>query len=256
LSSSANLAYSQVLAGDWDAVLDVTEPLLAEEIPNRDRLIMLNNYGIVRANRGEPIDDILDQMRDLTAGMKGKSGVFLTDPIGNYALARGDLQGAAAAWLELADEEPSNMTEFGYRAARPMLWDRRDPSEIRGLYDRIAELGAFSPAAEARLATLEGGIAALEGRPADALVSYREALGIWRAIHARWDEALTGMDMAELLDPSDPEVAEVIKSTRAILEGLRAQPYLERLERAASREVGEPSHAKKLSRKTQVAVGE
>ena len=62
--------------------------------------------------------------------------------------------------------------------------------------------------------------------------------------------------MAQLLDPADPDVAEVIRSTREILERLRAKPYLERLERAASREVAEPTHAKRAGRRAEVAVGD
>jgi len=50
-----------------------------------------------------------------------------------------------------------------------------------------------------------------------------------------WDEALTGIDMATLLDTAEPEVAAAIKSTRVILERLGARPYLERLDAAASR---------------------
>jgi hypothetical protein len=49
--------------------------------------------------------------------------------------------------------------------------------------------------------------------------------------------------MAQLLDPAEPEVAEAIKTTRAILERLRAKPYLERLDAAAARAVVEPAMA-------------
>jgi len=52
-----------------------------------------------------------------------------------------------------------------------------------------------------------------------------------------------GMDMAELLDPNDPEVADVIRSTRVILEGLRARPYLERLDAAVTRRSAAPPRA-------------
>jgi hypothetical protein len=42
--------------------------------------------------------------------------------------------------------------------------------------------------------------------------------------------------MAVLLDPSEPEVAAAIESTREILERLGARPYLEKLEVAAARQ--------------------
>jgi hypothetical protein len=56
----------------------------------------------------------------------------------------------------------------------------------------------------------------------------------WHVSHSVWDEAMTGLDMALLLDQSDPEVAEAIRATREILERLGAKPYLEQLDRATS----------------------
>ena len=70
----------------------------------------------------------------------------------------------------------------------------------------------------------------------------REALRLWRETSSLWDEAVTGIDMAELLDSRELEVAEAIRSTRAILERLRAKPYLERLQ-AAARASDEPRQA-------------
>jgi hypothetical protein len=61
-----------------------------------------------------------------------------------------------------------------------------------------------------------------------------------------WDEAMTGMDMATLLDPAEPEVATAITSTRAILERLGARPYLERLEAAAFRAGGASSPVRRV----------
>ncbi|MEP7378045.1 MAG: hypothetical protein ABI725_00625, partial [Chloroflexota bacterium] len=52
--------------------------------------------------------------------------------------------------------------------------------------------------------------------------------------HSVLDEALTGVDMALLLDPSEPEVAAAIGASREILERLGAKPYLDRLEAAAA----------------------
>jgi len=69
----------------------------------------------------------------------------------------------------------------------------------------------------------------------EAMALYREALAGWRETNAGWDEVLTGLDMAELLDPADPEVAGVLASTRQILEGLGAKPYLARLDAAMAR---------------------
>jgi tetratricopeptide (TPR) repeat protein len=229
------------------------EPALAGEMSARERLVMLNNATIVRVNRGEPVDDDLVRLRELAQNMQGaQPDMFLADPEANAALAEGDLETASARFGVILDDDPSQLPEYGYRAARPMLW-AGDIEAARGYYDRVAERGAFSPVATARMTTIEAGIAALEGRTAEATALYRDAMRRWRDTHSRWDEALTGIDMATLLDPSDPEVAEVVKSTRAILEELRAKPYLERLDVAVSAKAAKPARSRKSSVEATVA---
>lgn len=49
-----------------------------------------------------------------------------------------------------------------------------------------------------------------------------------------WDQALCAIDMATLVDPAQPVVAAV-ESVRVILARMRARPFLERLDAAASR---------------------
>ena len=93
----------------------------------------------------------------------------------------------------------------------------------------------MAPAIEADRTTIRAGIAALDGRPADALTVYREALRAWRDLGLAWDEALCGLDMAVLLDPSDPEVRAASESAREILVRLEAAPFLARLDAAMSR---------------------
>jgi hypothetical protein len=86
---------------------------------------------------------------------------------------------------------------------------------------------------------LRAAIAALEGRTREAQALYRDALQNWRDLKVTWEEALTGLDMATVLDPTDPEVAAVIRSTREIMTRLGAKPYLEKLEAVAAR--GKPA---------------
>lgn len=84
---------------------------------------------------------------------------------------------------------------------------------------------------------IRAGIAALEGRTAEALAGYREALAVWRDLGLVWDEALCGIDMATVLDPSDPEVIAAADIARTTLVRLRATPFLDRLEAALSRPI-------------------
>ena len=244
---SSNYGYSAFIAGEWDAAMELMEATLAEDMSERERLVMLNNATIIRANRGESVAGDMARMAELVKGMEGGfPELFLADPEANIALASGDLSTATAKFFMIGADDHSQMPEYGYRAARPALW-ARDLDSAKKHLDAFSSSGAHGPIATARTATIQAGIAAVEGRTAEAKALYRDALRGWRESHARWDEALTGMDMAELLDPADPEVAEVIISTRAILEGLRAKPYLERLDNAVARRASPPPPSRAAS---------
>jgi tetratricopeptide (TPR) repeat protein len=80
------------------------------------------------------------------------------------------------------------------------------------------------------IASMRAGIAALEGRTADALGLYRAALAGYRDMGCRFDVALTIFDMAALIGPHEPAVRAAIPEGREILEALGAQTLLDRLD--------------------------
>jgi tetratricopeptide (TPR) repeat protein len=119
-------------------------------------------------------------------------------------------------------------------AARAALW----MGDAAGAADDLAALdasGVHGAAVDADRKTIRAGIAALDGRAAEAIPAYREALRAWRDLGLAWDEALCGLDMATLLDPSEPEVRAAAESAREILVRLGAKPFIARLDAATSR---------------------
>ena len=54
----------------------------------------------------------------------------------------------------------------------------------------------------------------------------------FRDIGLPWEEALLGIDMATLLDAREPDVVAAATRSREILTGLRARPFLDRLDAA------------------------
>jgi hypothetical protein len=204
---------------------------------------MLNNVAIIRVSRGASIADELAELARMGSQMSGNWQLFLADPEANAALVGGDLRTARDRFLSIVDADPGTGLEYIYRAVRPALW-ARDLADAKQIKARYEEMGDFGPVADARRAALNAGIAALEGNAKEALALYRDALRGWRATSSVWDEALTGVDMAELLDPAEPEVAAAIASTREILERLGARPYLERLDVAVAKSGAAPSRAR------------
>ncbi len=79
-------------------------------------------------------------------------------------------------------------------------------------------------------ATVEAGIAALEGSPEESAAGYRRAIEAWRALQTSLDLALCGLDMGTLLGLDHPDAAEAVEESKAILERLGAKPFMNRLE--------------------------
>jgi hypothetical protein len=99
----------------------------------------------------------------------------------------------------------------------------------------------------------------MAGSQPEALALYGRALEAWRAIELQFQEALVGIDMATLLDPSLPEVGAAMANSRAILTELGARPFLERLD-ALTAGTGSPVATPSMSdavpvRETEVATG-
>jgi len=117
-------------------------------------------------------------------------------------------------------------------AVRAALWDGDAP----GAREVLVQLEASvmrGQAIELDLVTLRAGVAALEGRRAEAILGYREALRGWHALGLAFDEATAALDMAMLLAPTEREMAEapvVVEAARETLVRLGARPFLARLD--------------------------
>jgi tetratricopeptide (TPR) repeat protein len=142
-----------------------------------------------------------------------------------------DAQTAARDAVETTSYFGPMVLPVGARAA---IWDG-DAQAARGFLDQVIADRSRGAALSADIVTIRAGVAALEGRPAEALVSYREALRAWQGLGLVWDEALCAIDMATVLDPADSAVRAAVDGARAVLARLGAKPMLERLESAASR---------------------
>ncbi|HEY7025601.1 MAG TPA: hypothetical protein VH371_11645, partial [Candidatus Limnocylindrales bacterium] len=256
LQLTSNAGYTGFMAGEWDAVLPPMEAVLQEDLSPRDHLQVLNNAIIIRAALGQ---DVAAQMADLENTASEMSGTlvqsFIDDPAANQALALGDDARASDLFGAMYSTSLAAAPEYTYRASLAAIW-AGDVAQAETHRREFEKTGGTGSMRDARSAVLEAGISALEGQTVQSANLFRDSLRNWRAVGAVWDEALAGITMAQLLNPRDPEVADVIASTREILTRLRAKPYLERLERAASREIEAPTQAKKPARRAEVAVGD
>jgi hypothetical protein len=120
---------------------------------------------------------------------------------------------------------------YYYQAARAALWDR-DLDAARTDLHALDETGVHGGVIEIRRATIHAGLAALEGRPREAAVAYRQAIRDFDDQHLAFDAALTALDMAAFVGMSEPEVGPIAAAAREFFARVGATPYLERLDAA------------------------
>jgi len=234
-----NVGYTAFVAGDWSGALTELDAALAEELAPAHRVWLLGNALSVRASRGEPVADDMAVLEGLVGtATEPQLLIPLLDARGNVALAAGQLAEARASWRRVAELDVAQAPSALYQAARAAAW-QRDLAAVREDAAALDATGVHGRVVEIRRATLRAALAALE-RGSDALALYRDALRGWREVRMVWDEAVTGIDMATLLDPTEPAVSEVTISTREILTRLGALPFLERLELEMATAVGSP----------------
>jgi hypothetical protein len=103
---------------------------------------------------------------------------------------------------------------------------------------------------------MRAAIAALEGRTRDAVALYSEAFKAWANLKVVWEQALTGLDMATVLDHAEPVVGAAIKFSRETFTRLGAQPYIARLESVVAERGGGPRPVSPTRRPVEESVAE
>jgi hypothetical protein len=239
------------LTGDWDWALGELATQLATELDRPDRAWYLGNTLVFRCWRGEASAEEWADWEAMVEGHDDPQAVAdYTDVKALRALTDGrfaDARRFAIESFSTVGGRPSRRT----LAARAALWSG-DRAGATADLEAIDATGVHGPAAELRRTTIRAGIAALDGRTGEAIAQYRTAREGWRDIGVVWEEALVGIDMATLLDPREPEVVAAAARSREILTGLRARPFLDRLEAGLARS-GEPASAAATTRPAEAA---
>jgi class 3 adenylate cyclase/tetratricopeptide (TPR) repeat protein len=229
-------AWNALRTGDWAWAVAELDAMPLDELEVDDRVGIAHAAFLFRALRG---------FDDFSKGLAEAVGDGTDPDLGDMEMRRtfaffaaGQLSEARAARRRAAESfgEPAAISNYGARAA---LWSH----DLAGAADDLATFdgdGLQGTVVEADRLTIRAGIAALDGRAADAFPVYRQALRAWRDLGLAWDEALCGIDMATLLDPSDSEVRAAAEVAREILVRLEAAPFIARLDAAMAR-VSDPA---------------
>jgi class 3 adenylate cyclase/tetratricopeptide (TPR) repeat protein len=223
---------ASIRTGEWDWAADQLEPMLGAEVDPLTRAIALADIIGLRAFRGEPTAGLAADLEAVpTSGADPVKPATLAWTRAAVAFATGRYDLARTHARRYAEIFSQGAAEGLLLAARCALLSH-EPDGAREELALVDGVGRRGRAIDADRTAIRAGIAALDGRPHDALTRYREALRVWRDLGLVWDEALCAIDMASLLGPSEPEVRAVAERAREILARLGAKPFLERLDSA------------------------
>ena len=231
-----NSVTAAIRTGDWDWAVAELEPMLSDEIDPVIRLVAIADLIYLRASRGASTDRLLADAEAIPP----RSGDLIKPA--TMAWSRG-FRGFIGGQFDVGRREILRFAEiFAPGVGEAALIAARcdilagDADLARKDLVLLDTTQRYGRAIDADRTTIRAGIAALEGRTAEALSGYRQALGVWRDLGLVWDQAMCAIDMATVLDPADPEVMSAAEAARTTLLRLGATPFLDRLDAATARQ--------------------
>ncbi|MGQ0608907.1 MAG: AAA family ATPase [Chloroflexota bacterium] len=226
---------------DWDAHAVITGEALETATLRHDRLRLRILHGLHETARGQNLDDLRSEVTELVADSTELDDLFaLQMTIGDTALVAGDLETAYRSAVQASELQTQNPEVPLGLAMRSAIW-ALDLEHARPVAARIAEVPLTGAYGQALRLHASAAVAALEGRAAEALAGFRDARARLARLEQHFDLACWVIDAAVLL-PDEPEVRAWAAEARLLLEELRAQPYLDRLDAALGSAAG-PSSA-------------
>ncbi len=230
----ANIAGASYFSGRSLEVLPEIEAALAMDYEGAHRTWLLAEATWHRALLGIPVEEDLARMDTDLQTLDDPQFVAFSHVVRAIAAwARGDEVAARAENLATVDEDTARSSLAYAMAGRHALL-ARDLDAAR--QDRDA-LAARSPHAAyaARLHEIEGGIAALEGRPAEALELFAQAIPVYEGLGLALDIAIAGLVMVTVMDPSEPRVRAAGLEARERFATIGAKPFVARVDEAMAR---------------------
>ncbi|MGI8830468.1 MAG: adenylate/guanylate cyclase domain-containing protein [Candidatus Limnocylindria bacterium] len=224
-----NASDTAISVGDWDWALGQARDPIWDDSEPAERIWLGSIEAEILAARGEPVAELTAELERIAAGFDDAQYRGQAESVVWTALM------ASGGYREVVDRGRASLAWAGQAAidSAPPIVSRaalrlRDADAIREVQAAFA--GARKGrVTSARSAAIDGALAALEGRRADARAHYLESLRLLREMNLPWLVAITGLDaiVADALEPSERH--RVAEEARTIFERLGAQPYLAQL---------------------------
>ncbi len=226
------LGFGLNISGDLDGGLATFELGMAEEPEPADALVMQYGLIVVHAARGEPVAAILAELERLASGITDMNVVWTTiEGPAWLDFCEGRFSEAAHRWRDGAGRIAMLQPQWLASAAESAIraGEAADAATDLAALDAT---GFHTPYLELRRRGIRAGLAALDGRRAQAAREYRDALQGLLDHGYVLDHALMTVQMATLVGPSEPDVMAAAAIARETLTRARAKPFIDRLDAA------------------------
>jgi hypothetical protein len=237
-----NAASAAIDVGEWDwAIREVTmarDDSLDDFARNYLDWVLLT----FAAWRG---DDVRADVKRLLAWVESFEETGARDAVhglrAEIAFAAGDFVAACDDWMAFAATDALNAPKSYYLAGLSALMasDRDRAGAALAAREGTAIHGRLS---DLDLRLLRAGLAALDGRPAEAVREAHAVIGECGRLGLPWRQALGAMMLVATVGVGDAQVRALAESAREILARLGAKPFLERLEAALARPSDRADH--------------
>jgi len=226
-----NASEDAIRTGDWDFPATEFASLSGLDIDEDIRLPMENPLMVIGLLRGTTdgtaIVERFEQNLSISEDVDVASAAY--DARAWVAFAEGCFDDASAGWLEMAEVSSLNAPYVLPRAGQAALL-ARDAASAQSALDQLIATGAHGRALEMDRTALRAGLAALDGRMAEAVVGFRAALTGWRDLGLPWDESITSMSFVRLVGVDDPDARAAGQAAQVILRRLGAARILSLLD--------------------------
>ncbi len=228
-----NACDSAFQVGEWDWVQHEVQQQLSQDLEARERLWYDSFDLVIRAHRGESVTTEGDRLASFASGFDDVQYQLFPFWVLLHAAL---LDGRFADVIQLADKALS----LGYQAAEAATFGARaaiwggDAVTARRMLDayRVARPGRRT---DAMRATMDAGIAIVEGRTADARRGYADAQARWQDLGLATWLALCQLDAVETGALEPPERRRAAEEARVFFERVGAPRLIERLDGALAR---------------------
>ena len=219
-----NAAELALRMGEWDWVMaELEEALATSDVDNAARMRRAEVLGL----RGEDVESELAFLTELVENMtEVQAQASVADVKALVALARGELAAAldlARGSYRLSIAPDATAPQTAMRAAA-WLGDAAAVADAVGMLEghpgRVP--GAVRREGQAALG-------ALDGRRAEALAGFTDAVHRWRELSFVFEAAMCQLNMVTVLGASEPETRSAADEARVVFERLGAKPLLQLL---------------------------